>query len=184
MKQKIKIMNTESELLNEDVSSYMDFGKLLDERNKALGSERYRPLKWIIPVFIVTGVVSVIVLQKEQRDTAVREADEYVEESVKHTSKQQKEVVQQPTSDSLETIVPTTPSDARQKSKAAKTAEVAQKHENNAAVAESVYLPAQPVNGYPELYTYFNENLIYPPEAVKDSVQGMITVKLDIDVEG
>jgi TonB family protein len=47
-----------------------------------------------------------------------------------------------------------------------------------------VYLQAEPLEGYTHLYAYFNENLLYPPQAVKDSVEGIETVSFTIDQQG
>jgi TonB family protein len=51
------------------------------------------------------------------------------------------------------------------------------------SVAE-VYVPAEPVKGFPALYEYFNRELNYPQEAIKDSTQGVITVNFVIDQHG
>lgn len=49
---------------------------------------------------------------------------------------------------------------------------------------ESVYIQAEPVNGYQNLYEYFGRELIYPTSAVKDSIQGVLTVSFLINKEG
>jgi len=46
------------------------------------------------------------------------------------------------------------------------------------------YLEAEPVDGYPSLYGYFSEELRYPAEAMKDSIQGIVTVSFVINREG
>lgn len=59
--------------------------------------------------------------------------------------------------------------------------------EKSAAVVDATrdsYLQAQPLQGYDDLYAYFNENLAYPPEALKDSVEGISTVSFTIDENG
>src|SRR5690606_25878368 len=49
---------------------------------------------------------------------------------------------------------------------------------------EGPYIQAEPAGGYEMLYDYFNKNLNYPIEAVKDSVQGVITVSFVITNKG
>lgn len=49
---------------------------------------------------------------------------------------------------------------------------------------EPVYIPAEPVDGYEALYTYFSNELIYPQGAVKDSIEGVLIVKFLINKEG
>jgi periplasmic protein TonB len=40
------------------------------------------------------------------------------------------------------------------------------------------------VNGYPDLYAYFDRELIYPPAATRDSTQGIVTVLFSINAQG
>ena len=49
---------------------------------------------------------------------------------------------------------------------------------------EDVYVQAEPVQGYALLYAYFNDHLVYPPSAVKDSVQGVETISFVVNAEG
>ncbi|MEJ1239439.1 TonB family protein [Chryseolinea sp. T2] len=47
-----------------------------------------------------------------------------------------------------------------------------------------IYVQAEPQNGYAHLYKYFGENLKYPKEAIKDSIEGVETVSFTIDEQG
>jgi TonB family protein len=49
---------------------------------------------------------------------------------------------------------------------------------------ENVYEQATPLSGYPALYEYFNDALVYPAEHVGDSIHGDVTVIFVIDVAG
>ena len=49
---------------------------------------------------------------------------------------------------------------------------------------KDTYVQAEPLDGYTQLYAYFNERLTYPPQAVKDSVEGIETVSFIIDERG
>lgn len=63
----------------------------------------------------------------------------------------------------------------------------AQDESNNSAslpAAETVYVNAEPVDGYEALYVYFDENLRYPVEVLSDSIQGTVMVSFVINVEG
>ena len=48
----------------------------------------------------------------------------------------------------------------------------------------SAYSSAEPIDGFPSLYEYFNKELNYPQEAIKDSTQGVITVNFIINKHG
>ena len=54
--------------------------------------------------------------------------------------------------------------------------------ENGPAVP--VYVQAEPPHGYPLLYEYFDKNLMYPKDALKDSVRGTLNVAFIIDPTG
>jgi len=45
-------------------------------------------------------------------------------------------------------------------------------------------LPAEPIIGYPKLYTYFDEELKYPENLQSDSINGVITASFVINTEG
>lgn len=46
------------------------------------------------------------------------------------------------------------------------------------------YLAAEPIDGYPSLYSYFDRELKYPMQLTKDSIQGVESVAFVIDKNG
>ncbi len=51
-------------------------------------------------------------------------------------------------------------------------------------VSNPTYIQAEPINGFPHLYDYFDKELIYPSEALKDSIQGVLIVSFTINKDG
>jgi TonB family protein len=49
---------------------------------------------------------------------------------------------------------------------------------------EDLYVQAEPIEGYTKLYDYFAENLIYPAEALSDSIQGVQTISFIVSANG
>lgn len=49
---------------------------------------------------------------------------------------------------------------------------------------KDVYVQAVPRDGYTHLYAYFGEHLVYPPQAIKDSISGIETISFTIDEQG
>ena len=49
---------------------------------------------------------------------------------------------------------------------------------------ELVYVQAEPIAGYPSLYQYFDNNLVYPEDAARDSLEGTVNVEFVIDTQG
>jgi TonB family protein len=56
--------------------------------------------------------------------------------------------------------------------------------ETSASVVNDSYVQAEPLDGYTQLYAYFNEHLTYPPRALADSVEGIEVVSFIIDERG
>ncbi len=46
------------------------------------------------------------------------------------------------------------------------------------------YVDAQPLEGMAKMYQYFDENLIYPPQALPDSIEGTVLIRFTITKEG
>ena len=53
--------------------------------------------------------------------------------------------------------------------------------ENTASTTGDNYLEAEPLNGYPALYAYFDSELKYPEVALRDSIQGTESVSFIIN---
>jgi TonB family protein len=49
---------------------------------------------------------------------------------------------------------------------------------------ENIYIQAEPVQGYDHLFAYFRENIKYPAAALKDSVEGVLTVSFVVASDG
>ncbi len=54
----------------------------------------------------------------------------------------------------------------------------------SAIVQKNDYHEAEPLDGYPHLYEYFNKELRYPKQAIKDSIQGTVSVSFIINTTG
>jgi len=49
---------------------------------------------------------------------------------------------------------------------------------------ESIYVQAEPVEGYPQLYQYLNDQLQYPEDGIRDSIQGITTLSITLNEKG
>jgi len=184
MKQKIKIMEQRPQLSDEEIRSYMDFDRLMADKKLVVNKPKYHYLKWIVPAIVVTGVITWLIFNY---------ADENTKQSPDVTAdKEQTNVAVSPTDSSPGSSETTTASPVTEKPKSTGSTakkslagpqdEVKPSPENTPA--EDIYVQAEPVKGYSSLYAYFNSNLVYPAEALKDSVQGVETVSFVINTEG
>src|SRR5262245_11221378 len=186
MKQKIKIMKQQQKLSDEEIRSYMDFDRIIAERKLMVSKPGLHPLKWIVPtiVFLTIGGWLVFspfdndkrrdnVIAKEDATTAANKAE------TPSSNKKSATIPVEPPRDN-ETSV-----DADATTKSAASARKNDEHkEAEEKTTEDIYIQAEPADGYSALYAYFNSNLVYPSEALKDSIQGVETVSFVINTEG
>lgn len=61
-----------------------------------------------------------------------------------------------------------------------------QEKDNSTTTKDQVggFIEAEPIDGFPELYSYLEEQLIYPDAALQDGVEGNVIVKFTIDTSG
>jgi TonB family protein len=52
------------------------------------------------------------------------------------------------------------------------------------SATDDIYLQAEPIEGYEALFEFFRENLKYPQDAIKDSIQGVMKISFVINEEG
>lgn len=187
MKQKIKIMKQQPQLSDEEIRSYMDFEGLLANR-KLASKPKFHLLKWFVPAVAVIGVGAWLVFSP--RETVNQQATIEIQNNGAPAASQgdtppvsNKETVTIPAETENSKVAP------EQKSLPAASDQKGNKSPNETVTiepkpADDVYIQAEPVDGYSELYAYFNSNLVYPAEALQDSIQGVETVSFIINIEG
>jgi TonB family protein len=187
MKNKLKIMDHQPYTSDEEIESFMDFSAVLDKHNqqlKLIKRSAYR--RWgMLGSVVVAGVVSSIWFMKytEQPATPVPLQPAGIDKP------QVKPEAMVPLQDNA--AVDTTQAIPKAKSQSARksisndksTAAPAQQPLPE-ALPEIGYVQAEPVKGYPDLYDYLSANLVYPAEALKDSIQGVMTVSFVINKAG
>ncbi|HTE29915.1 MAG TPA: TonB family protein [Chryseolinea sp.] len=177
MKQKIKVMEHRPELSDEEIRSYMNFDSLMANKKQLTKATRwgYALKGGAVVAIIVAGWVffnshtdtktSTLPLPEQQPQSAPQTPIESTPEHAENT-----------------TVAPMREKNAnRAPSKAKKATDPAVVE---VPAAENIYLQAEPLDGYPALYDYLNNNINYPYESIKDSIQGVQTVSFVINAEG
>jgi TonB family protein len=188
MSYNIKLMNTNPGLPDDELRSYMNFDALLEKHNVA---KAHRAIRWWL---LMGGAVMISMITYWYSTTSsTRQASHPlpVEEEQRSEPAENSVLPDEPqlqvntSADTLSaTSSPPKIQQRRSTSKQApqpKAAPVDEKKEDETLPA---YVQAEPVEGYPALYAYFNSNLIYPQEALKDSIQGVLTVVFTINTQG
>ncbi len=185
-------MNVRPEVPDEEIRSYMDFNKVLDEHRKTLQTQNRNALIRSVSIALVVGGAMFgfwHVLDHEQKPA---ETKNVLETESRHVRREplpaqsqvdsvaainEKIIDKKPADDSP---VPVTPKTKVPSSKSSP----ATVEEESEKETSQVYVQAEPTDGYPVLYEYFSRELKYPKEVLADSIQGVVTVVFTINSEG
>jgi TonB family protein len=192
MKNKITPMKSGPEITDGEIQSYMDFNLLLTKNTLASLQRKQR----MIIKSIVFGLTLVVVITSlwflnsgnQQQENGMKDSQKKIigPSSIKAVppvpdSAQQKLSEEKISPDEKKYSPQKSPSNpALSTDTDKKAAEEKPAPEHN----PSVYVQAEPVEGYPALYDYFNRELRYPKEAIADSVQGVVSVEFTINTQG
>jgi len=176
-------MKNESTPSDEEIRSYMNFDSLLEKRKIALRKNQFHTfLKWGVPILVITGLVGWFMITKDiDPTTVVTESAQFVSDS------SVAEVFPTIQTDSISISME---SEQIQNEKAPVASQRVLSRKSNIekkaelTTRENVYVQAEPVEGYEKLYDYFNANLIYPSEALTDSIQGVQTISFIVSADG
>lgn len=198
-------MKTRPEMTDDEIRSYMDFDRLLEMHSKS-SVHRDSKTKYIAILGVAVGIsiFSWMVLS-EQKDASKQKPTGTPENKVERPLANKEAV---PVTD---TVANALPSDVSRERKTTEAESVLQKLAEGSRLTRSVkktipkdsisgraaeprnsgkpvvnlvYVQAAPVHGYPDLYEYFNRELKYPQEAMKDSIQGEVIAVFTINANG
>jgi TonB family protein len=182
-------MKHKPELPDEEIRSYMDFDRLVADKQLAVRmNKKYTVVKWSLAMVTLLVLVggSLYFFREEQKPEVVAPQETLpAAEPAETPSKTSPAVEEKP-----EATVPLRKEDSPEQTEENKQARVKKTDPKPASgtisstKVEDVYVQAEPVQGYAVLYAYFNDHLVYPPSAVKDSVQGVETISFVINAEG
>jgi TonB family protein len=184
MKQKIKIMNHKQQPSDEEIQGYMDFDRVLENRNIALHPSRLSTIfKWSVPVLVGTLAIIGFFMSQTNPSETVQPMEQEPVESTQSTAPP-------PPADSARALEKEITKAAEPKKKVEapppivekQSGEMSDNHEPT--VKEEGYMQAEPLNGYPDLYDYFNATLVYPASALNDSIQGVQIISFVINKNG
>lgn len=182
MKTKLKIVKNRPDVTDEEIRSYMDFDSLI---NKHIAQQKTGVNGKQIAAIVVaiTGIAVMIYFLWPEVPELTNQNEPVKEEVVPSTTPPDESAVrlveperEEKSNDGADNATESKPV----QSKTEKTEKIIAQVEQS----ESSYHEAEPAEGYQNLYEYFARELRYPAEAVKDSVQGIVTVSFLIDKAG
>lgn len=172
---------------DEEIQSYMNFDRLLDSRKIAVENTSINAIwKWGIPAVMVSLLAVWLFITKDSTHPVADQSPQ------PNAAPYPENVAPAEPLDSVNKKDAVVNEDARNMQQKLiphkETGPLAEKsitEENPKLDANEMgYTQAEPRNGYADLYDYFNSNLVYPLEALKDSIQGVQTISFIINAKG
>lgn len=173
---KILVMKTRPGISDQEIQSMMDFNKVLDVHRSTRKKSRLLWTTGVVGGGIVVGLIlwQVMMTPPSETPMAVEQPQPPVVED--STSVPDKKI------DAIEELE-TKPNEPNVPKKDELQPVVKQEPAQPVETTQA-YTEAEPVNGYPDLYAYFHQELKYPVEALKDSVEGIVSVSFVINKDG
>lgn len=190
MNLKIKIMNPKPKVSDEEIRNFMDFDSILQQRNAVLRKRRMLVKSGVVILAVAVLVTAFLLYNSQERNNPKGSGSDSVAANASTVAVDPKTVTD--TSGRVPEISDETAVVQEDKTKAHQETSVPRQYSESETarvkeeetVAENIYLQAEPVDGYEKLFAYFRENLKYPQQALKDSVQGVMKISFVIDLEG
>lgn len=173
-------MYEKPEVSDDELEKFMNFDQVLVKRSALI---RRRKIQYAVggTAVVVVAVISgwIFMTDKELKELPV---EEVITERIKPIEEEFIIV------DSME-VVPSAVVEVQRSVGIAEDKErvsVQQPTTTNETVIDSepVYVQSAPKDGYANLYSYFESELLYPEEAIVDSIQGTVTVHCIIGKDG
>lgn len=169
---KLNVMKTPPDISDAEIQAMMDFDKVLEAHRSANKTGRFiKPVLWITGTAVVLLVAGWIAFKPTQPvETITSASTETLKPEVSTLPKEEQET-------------PTPATESKGEASLKKSTPIKSEPEVVPSAAD-VYTEAEPLSGYPDLYAYFQRELTYPVEALKDSVQGIVSVSFVIGKDG
>lgn len=194
-------MSTKPEVSDEELHEYMNFDELLDRRKAAVQKMKNIDLirkGGILSAAVITlsivwfiyrgGTGEEQAVQETTPDRAVSEGESTapieVQDSAQSKTQQDLPLPAPPASNEEKPAAKETDTQQEEETDAQPDDRTNSQSINDNGTAEYQYSEAEPVNGFPSLYEYFDGELVYPGEAIGDSIQGVMTASFVIGVTG
>lgn len=204
MKNKITRMKTKPEITDDEIRSYMNFNRLVQQAKHAeksgwairkMGMTLLGMMVVAASWYLIFGNLSsdrsaaTVEVQQEQQ-SAFNRSDTVNATRAHPPKKESSSRLVEPLSKNGETTAPKSRNptyDAKAAGDEIKVVPQAQVDSVAGSIQPAlapVYKQAEPVDGYSSLYEYFARELRYPQEVIADSIEGVVLVAFTINTQG
>jgi len=181
-------MNTKgkSEPTDEEIRQVMDFDGLLKAYEASQGTTVNKPsTKWAKTAIGLTVIVATIFGVYTLQESGSAKRDQFKIEQNTPPVEIEKPVESTPQVVQLDSSSKTTSKESEALAKRTVNHKpIPAAKEEEVISVQSQYIGAEPIEGFPALYAYFDRELKYPLEALSDSIQGVEAVSFLIDKSG
>ncbi|MEP6734639.1 MAG: energy transducer TonB [Chryseolinea sp.] len=187
-------MKNKPDLSDDEIRGFMDFDKLLNARNQALPFiGRTKLLVALGVVMISSGIWLYFHMSHPIPDNPVSNKSSQAslpnDPFVVHSDSLTKLILDSVSMPVLKNRMP------MRSNKLSKSGKIRSQPADSVVTNSSLYdksreplkdsyVEAEPQNGYADFYKYLNDNLRYPVETIKDSIQGVETISFTINAHG
>jgi TonB family protein len=184
MKNKLQIMKNRPSISDEEIRSYMNFDSVVNEyeTRKKSNSNRIRNASWLLGIVGIAFLTYFFWPEKPTSTTSNAPLQEVL--PITNDSAQSEIQLSPIATDNKNSEQEPVTNKSLESRAAWKIKETAPIVKEELVTPAFQYLEAEPASGYPALYDYFARELRYPAEALKDSIQGIVSVSFLIDKEG
>jgi TonB family protein len=167
---------------DEEIRQMMDFDGLLKAYQASKLSTATKPsIKWAKTAMVFSAIVAVTYgLYTWQKSVSQKSEPVETGQNIPPAK------VERPVESTPPFIQPDSSSkvSSKESRSAVSTKPAYSKKKEEVSGAQPQYISAEPIEGFPALYAYFDRELKYPAEALSDSIQGVESVAFIIDKSG
>ncbi len=184
-----KVSHRRPEISADEAGKMADFNQQMEAfQNASTGGSNVWMITRSLVVFVaLVGLVFFMIKRKSKEvvnseSNALPQKSELVEVPDQVEEEKDFESIQPEAQKEITAVPEVTPAPSSE------TIEIEEEEKSSIQVSEDIepagFIEAAPVDGFPALYQYFDEHLIYPPDMLEEGLEGNVIVKFMIDTDG
>ena len=182
---KLNVMKSKPQITDHEIQGYMDFDKLIEKHNS---SSSFFSKGKIISIAAMVAIIATAVYfsTNDSKSTASNTNKIESKNQTPNSASTSNSGPKLLTNDSLtkeKPIQKIQQSTTKQANTVSPVVNQASKTEAT-PFQKDVFVEAEPIDGFPKLYNFFNQNLKYPESSLKDKIEGVEIVSFVIDENG
>jgi TonB family protein len=186
---KLKVMKAKPKLTDEEIQSYMDFEGLIAKHKSTTSFFTKGKITSLFVAIAVVATVSYFLMSPSESPTSDgKNSKNQIQNQIPGSSNANKAdskliandpVIKQKIAQKIEQ-----PKNKQVKTSTSVSDQKAKPEASTAQPGKDVFIEAEPIDGFPKLYNFLNQNLKYPESNLKDKIEGVEIISFTIDESG